>query len=150
MSNFAFRKVGAIKPKEQVLQLVIGKEGQHFDEKAQLFDAAGQIIEKTGQLDIFEEETKSQYSRQYSRILYVLELAASGTLLPKEKFRVYNAPSSITLRVYECKAGDLRLYVAQMKSGKVIVLGGMKNRQKADFRQLNSLLKRLQKLENDL
>ncbi|WP_041258095.1 hypothetical protein [Fibrella aestuarina] len=126
MPRFAFEKIEFITGREQVFQLV---------------------IDGVKQLDLFEQETGDQYARHYQGILAVLEMAVSGVRLPKEKYHPFNLKKT-SLKVFECKRSDLRLYGFQGPDGKVIVLGGFKNRQPADIRRLESLLKEIEEYLN--
>lgn len=129
MPTFALKQVEAIAAKETVYQLVLNGKNQ---------------------LDLFEKDVnKSGQKRQFARLLNVLERAANGEMLPKDKFHPHFPPSSsrITLLAYECKHEKLRLYLAQLEVGKVVVLAGFKNEQDGDIPRFESLLAQL---ESDL
>lgn len=51
-------------------------------------------------------------------------------------------PEKESIKEYEFKTKNLRVYAIKTKDGKVIVLGGYKNRQKKDLKKFRSLKKR--------
>jgi putative component of toxin-antitoxin plasmid stabilization module len=48
-------------------------------------------------------------------------------------------PVKESVKEYEIKAGDLRMFVIKIPYGKLVVLGGYKNNQKEDFKKFRSL-----------
>ena len=58
--------------------------------------------------------------------------------LPNTKFKDIT-PRKENVKEYEFKEGNLRVYAIKKFGGKIIILGGYKNRQKQDLRKFRSL-----------
>jgi hypothetical protein len=82
------------------------------------------------------------YQASLRSILANMVRIANGEKVAREKFHPYDIGVS-NAKVCEFKAGDLRVYALQEDgTGKIIILGGYKNQQKADERQVKSLVQR--------
>ena len=120
MSTFALRKVEAVKAKQELDEL---------------------LIDGVGQLEAFEEEIKQKHGRfltELQMLLLYIEYAANGQSLSETKFRDIT-PNGESVKEYEFKSKHLRVYAIKKPNGKIIVLGGLKTTQKADFRRFRSL-----------
>ncbi|MBO4417207.1 MAG: hypothetical protein J5801_03690 [Bacteroidales bacterium] len=65
---------------------------------------------------------------------------ANNRTLPKTKFRDVT-PAKERVKEYEFKDGNIRIYGISTFGGKIIIMGGYKNRQTKDFRAFRSLKK---------
>jgi len=72
------------------------------------------------------------------RITSTMEQVSKRLSMPYTKWHPLKG-SAGTVREYEAKAGDLRLYAVQIHPGYIIVLGGTKGNQDRDIRRLRSL-----------
>ncbi len=122
MAKFALKKIASIKGKQIFEKLVIDGKCQ-FDE--------------------FEEAvTKNpKYKSELASIYLYMERVADGEGLPKTKFRDIT-PQKEEIKEYEFKSNNLRVYAIKFKNGKIIILGGTKNRQKKDLRKFRGIKKR--------
>ena len=99
------------------------------------------VIDGEGQLALFEQEIKQKHDRyltELQMILLYIEYAANGQSLGETKFRDLT-PVGESVKEYEFKSKHLRVYAIKKPNGKIIVLGGLKTTQKADFRRFRSL-----------
>lgn len=71
-----------------------------------------------------------------------MEYLGNNGSLPKTKFRVVT-PTGEKVKEYEFKSKHLRIYAIQKMNGKIIILGGYKNKQHKDFLRFRSLKKQL-------
>lgn len=120
MPTFALKKVEAVQAKQELDELV---------------------IDGIGQLELFEREIKQKHERyltELQMLLLYVEYAANGQSLSETKFRDIT-PSGESVKEYEFKSKHLRVYAIKKPNGKIVVLGGLKTTQKADFRRLRSL-----------
>ncbi|GAB3491587.1 hypothetical protein GCM10027341_04780 [Spirosoma knui] len=120
MSTFALRKVQAVNAKQELDELV---------------------IDEIGQLTLFEEllqKTDKRFLSEYRTLLTYMEYIANGNSLPDTKFRDVT-PEGVVVKEYEFKSKHLRVYAIKKSNGKIIILGGFKTTQKADFKRFRSL-----------
>ena len=99
------------------------------------------VIDDLGQLELFEQEIRakhSQYQTELEMIFLYMQYVADGRSLNDTKFRDIT-PKGETVKEYEFKSKHLRIYAIKKPNGKIIVLGGLKTTQKADFRRFRSL-----------
>lgn len=61
--------------------------------------------------------------------------------LPKQKYRDVT-PTKETVKEYEIKTADLRLYLIKDETGNLVLLGGKKSTQDEDFKAFRLLKKR--------
>ncbi|GAB4056234.1 hypothetical protein [Spirosoma litoris] len=120
MSTFALRKVEAVKAKQELDELVIDGVGQ--------LEAFEQLI----------EATDKRFLTEFKTLLSYIEYAANGNSLPDTKFKDVT-PDGTVHKEYEFKSKHLRVYAIKQANGKIIVLGGFKTTQKADFKRFRSL-----------
>lgn len=120
MSTFALRKVEAVKAKQELDEL---------------------MIDGVGQLELFEQELREKHSRyltEFEMLFAYIQYVANGQSLSDTKFRDIT-PDGESVKEYEFKSKHLRLYAIKKPNGKIILLGGLKTTQKADFRRFRSL-----------
>ena len=122
MAIFALRKVEAIKAKQEIDELVIDEEGQWSSFLVEI------------------HQKHNQYSSELIKMLDYIAYAADGKPLPDTKFKDVT-PKGETIKEYEFKSKHLRVYAIKKANGKIIVLGGLKTSQKADFKRFRSLKK---------
>lgn len=93
-------------------------------------------------IDEFEKEVieRDQYVAEYKTLVTYMEFFANGKTLPEKKFREIKS-GKLSVKQYEFKSKNLRVYVFGIFGGKMVVLGGYKNNQKADIRKFNSIVK---------
>ena len=120
MSTFTLRKVEVVKAKQELDELV---------------------IDGIGQLEVFEQliaETDKRFLTEFRTLLSYMEYAANGNSLPDTKFKDVT-PAGTVHKEYEFKSKHLRIYTIKQANGRIIVLGGFKTTQKADFKRFRSL-----------
>jgi hypothetical protein len=124
MPTFALKRIEA----------VVGK--QQFDKL---------IVDGTCPFDEFEK-TMIQYKSEIKTLYAYMNMVANLRSLPETKFHLYNKKerqrNKNTVLEYEFKTKHLRLYCIEQANGKIVVLGGMKSKQKNDeseFRRLKKL-----------
>lgn len=101
------------------------------------------IINGKGQLDIFEEDlSDTTYRSEFKTLLTYMEYLGNNGSLPKTKFREVT-PKGENVKEYEFKSKHLRIYAIQKTNGKIVILGGYKNKQDKDFLRFRSLKKQL-------
>jgi putative component of toxin-antitoxin plasmid stabilization module len=91
--------------------------------------------------DVFCEEIKEEgnLEKQLIGLFNNMDQVANLNRLPETKFRDVT-PRGESIKEFEIKKGDLRIYVIK-EEGHIVVLGGKKNRQEKDFRLFRSLKK---------
>lgn len=120
MSKYSLNKIEGIEGKQNIYKL-------HIDESC-MFDEFEEEIESKGQ---YEEELYAIYS--------LMEDVADNKLLPKEKFRDITISKKEKFKEYEFKSKHLRVYAIKAPDGKVVIMGGYKNRQKKDIKKFRSI-----------
>ncbi|MGD2034172.1 MAG: hypothetical protein PVF73_03890 [Bacteroidales bacterium] len=101
------------------------------------------LIDDQCQFDEFEKEI-SKNDKLYSelgKIYSYMEFVANGESLPATKFKDIT-PKKKKIKEYEFKSKNLRVYAIKKEKGKIIILGGFKNRQKRDIRKFRSIKQR--------
>ncbi len=89
--------------------------------------------------DIFEEEMlKTQFAGELGKIYAYMEGVANGKSMPSTKFRDIT-PAKESVKEYEIKTKNLRVYLTKTTDGKIVIIGGKKNTQKSDLRKFRSL-----------
>ncbi len=123
MCNFAVKRIEAITGKQVFEKL---------------------LIDGYCQFDEYEEEIKrnKNYEKDLGRIYFYMNQVSELQPLPKEKFRELKGGKNDTVKEYEFKAGDLRVYAIKRENGKIIILGGYKNSQKEDLVKFRSIKRR--------
>lgn len=96
------------------------------------------LVDGVAPLDTFENGLEDQNRKSLVKIYAYMNDVANNLLLPKTKFRDVT-PQKERVKEYEFKDGNLRVYAISKPGGKIIILGGCKNRQKKDFRTFRSL-----------
>ncbi|MGQ1908192.1 hypothetical protein ACT3CE_00245 [Marinifilum sp. RC60d5] len=120
MSKYSLNEIEGIEGKQNIYKL-------HIDELC-MFDE-------------FEEEigNKGQYEEELYAIYSLMEDVADNKLLPKEKFRDITISKKEKFKEYEFKSKHLRVYAIKAPDGKVVIMGGYKNRQKKDIKKFRSI-----------
>ena len=102
------------------------------------------MIDGIGQLESFGTLISTEhehYKTEYEMLVRYMEYIANGNSLPDTKFKDVT-PHGETVKEYEFKSKHLRVYAIKKPNGKIIILGGLKTNQKADFKQFRSLKRR--------
>lgn len=122
MAKFALKRLEAIKGK-QVFEKLIVDGNCYFDD--------------------FEERVSKnpKYASELASIYLYMERVADGAGMPKTKFKDIT-PSKEIVKEYEFKSKNLRVYAIKAKNGKIVILGGTKNRQKKDISKFRGIKKR--------
>lgn len=120
MAIFEVRKLEAVQGKQEFDELVIDGVGQ--------FETFGTLI----------SAEHSRYRTEFEMLLRYMEYIANGNSLADNKFKDVT-PAGELVKEYEFKSKHLRVYAIKKRNGKIIVLGGFKNTQKADFKRFRSL-----------
>ncbi len=98
------------------------------------------VINGVGQLQSFENELQDVYKAELRSILTRMNYVADMVSLPKEKFREIT-PKGERVNEFEFKTKNLRVYCIKIPNGKLVVLCGFKNSQKADISSFRGLKK---------
>ncbi len=85
---------------------------------------------------IAEVEKVSKDTKNFQRIIALMDNFSSHILLPKEKFRQIVAQKGGRADLYEFKKDDLRIYVILQKPEIYVVRGGWKSTQDKDIAKL--------------
>lgn len=93
--------------------------------------------------DEFEQSIKNnpKYVAELSGIYLYMERVSNLESLPNTKFRDIT-PGKESINEYEFKSKNLRVYAIKTRDGKIVVLGGTKNKQKRDIRSFRTIKKR--------
>ena len=121
MSKFALQNIDRIKGQIRFKKLIVDGECQ--------FDQFCELIRHEGNLE-----------KQLIGIFNKMEEVAQMRRLPREKFRDIT-PAKESIKEFEIKKGDLRVYVIK-EDGHIVVLGGKKGDQDEDIKQLRSIKRR--------
>lgn len=100
------------------------------------------VIDGICQYDEFCREIRANgnLEKQLVGMLNNMNQVAQMKRLPKEKFKDIT-PTKETVKEFEIKKGDLRVYVIK-EQGHIVVLGGKKSTQDEDIKQFRSIKKR--------
>ena len=96
------------------------------------------LVNGIAPFDEFEKDLEDQDRLSLSKIYFYMNEIANNRTLPKTKFRDVTPPKE-RVKEYEFKDGNLRVYAISTFGGKIIIMGGYKNRQKKDFSTFRSL-----------
>jgi len=127
MTKFAFKKVEELNCYQNVVKLEV--DGTCF-------------------FDQFQEEiyrSKSQYITELGVVLQYIERDGNGQSVANKKKDI--TPDKAHIKEYEYRTKHLRIYAIKQKDGKIIILGGFKNRQKRDIRKFRQIKKQLIELK---
>lgn len=83
-------------------------------------------------------EQEGNLRKQLIGIVHNMNEVANRKSLPKEKFRDIT-PDKESVKEYEFKKGDLRVYAIKDAAGHIVILGGKKNSQKRDIKSFRSI-----------
>ena len=121
MSIFALKRIESIDSKQSIDKLIINDNCQ-FDE--------------------FEEDIlkDKKYNNELGMIYQYIEYVSNGGSLPINHFNDIT-PKKEKVKEYEFKTKHLRVYAIKQKNGKIIILGGYKNRQKKDINKFRAIKK---------
>lgn len=117
MPKFALRRINAV-------------QGSQSFEKL--------VVDGVAPFDAFEEGLEAKDRRSLEKIYFYMNEVANNRTLPETKFKDVT-PKRERIKEYEFKDGNIRVYGISKFGGKIIILGGYKNRQKKDFRSFRSL-----------
>lgn len=121
MSNFALKNIDA----------VCGQ--QKFDKL---------IIDDKCLLDSFIDNLEDKYLSEMGSMYAYMQRVADLEPLPDTKFHPLNKNKTDGYTEYEFKTKHLRIYAISQPNGKIIILGGYKNRQDKDLKTFRSIVKR--------
>ncbi len=103
------------------------------------------IIHNACQIDEFEKVMRrdATFNFEIEKIYSTIEDSCNLVTLPKTIFRQLKL-GKLPYQLYEAKSKHLRFYLFKLeKTGRVILIGGRKADQKADFKYLERLLKEI-------
>jgi putative component of toxin-antitoxin plasmid stabilization module len=130
MHIFALKSIEGIVSKQQV-DMLVENEVCYFEE--------------------FETELKTRKNQKFinelGHVFTIVERLANCESLPQKKFKDIT-PRKETVREYEIKTKNLRVYLIKKTNGKIIVLAGFKNRQKGDIRKFRNIKSRYLEYKN--
>ncbi|UPK69703.1 hypothetical protein [Chitinophaga filiformis] len=90
------------------------------------------------QLAEFESNLENKYQAELRTLLSIMDHCSNGGTLPKEKMRDIT-PRKQTVKEYEFKSKNLRIYAIQQPGSKVVIFCGYKNSQDSDISQFRHL-----------
>ena len=96
------------------------------------------LVNGIAPFDVFERGLTKADKRSLEKIYFYMNEVANNKSLPKTKFRDVT-PDKERVKEYEFKDGKTRVYGISSFGGKIIIMGGYKNRQTKDFRAFRSL-----------
>lgn len=86
------------------------------------------LIDEVAQLDLFRTDlSNTTYESQLNTLLTYIEYAANGGSLPDTKMKNITKKGDSNAE-YEFKSKSLRVYVAQLPSKQVLILGAYKSK----------------------
>ena len=135
MPKFDTKTITAVKGRQKFVQLTIDDDPDFTttttpDEKNDC---------KHGVLDEFEASLQANEKEHFARIITIMERVANLQPVPHTQFKDLNGrKKSDPIKDYEFKCGSLRVYAADMPNGKIVILGGYKNKQTEDIRKMRS------------
>ena len=151
MSKFALKNIEAIKGRQRFSQLIVlpnDADAEAIQNKIYNDELSNREVQD-GQLDIYEKELEGKYTGSLASILNIMNRVANLQSVSQDKFKDIT-PSKETVKEYEFKHQDLRVYAIYAPDGKIIVFGGYKNNQKADIKKFRSLKSQyLESLKNN-
>jgi hypothetical protein len=143
MSKFVLKNIEAIKGKQQFKQLVVLEDNADENKiQDQINDQEIRGIKSKlqGIFDQYENNLETKYTGAFSGIVAIMNRIANLQGLPDTKFRDIT-PDKEDVKEYEFKYQDLRVYAIKIFNGKLVILGGYKNDQDADYVKFRSLKK---------
>lgn len=98
------------------------------------------LVDGVAPFDTFEQNLEASEKRSLEKIYAYMNDVANKLLLPNTKYKKVS-PKKEKVPEYEFKDGNLRVYAISKPGGRIIIMGGYKNRQKKDFIAFRSLKK---------
>ena len=144
MTKFVSKKISAIKGKQEFRQMIILEDNQNTDQIQKEIDekeSRNEEVDNKGVLDEYEENLEAKYKSNFRSLLSNMDRVAKLQSLPKTKFRDIT-PKKESVKEYEFKLEDLRVYAIKIPNGEMVILGGFKNNQKDDIRKFRALKKK--------
>lgn len=133
MSKFVTKTVKEIKGQKRYEQLIVLPDST---------DISKLDLEKTekmdGVWDEYEKSLEARYKGSFNGLTAIMNRDAKMQSLTEQKFKDVT-PRGELVKEYEIKYQDLRAFAIKIPNGKLILLGGYKNQQKADFAKFRSL-----------
>jgi mannose/fructose/N-acetylgalactosamine-specific phosphotransferase system component IIB len=155
MSKFVIKNIEAIKGRQQFKQLVIVSDEVNADNlqlQINLKEAKKENVEIMGILDLYENTLEKKYINSFYGIIAIMNRVANLQSVAANKFKDVT-PDSEIIKEFEFKYQDLRVLAIKIPGGELVLVGGYKNQQKADFSRFHSLKKQylayLKKLNNE-
>ncbi len=137
MPKFDTKEITAIKGKQKFYQLTIDDNPDYEGVKTQ----EEKNERKKGVLDEYEENLESKYKKDLRMIYAYMDKVANNEPVSGKKYHELDRPKNDTVKDFEFKHGDLRVYCFKTEEGKIFALGGYKNNQDKDIVRLRSLKK---------
>ncbi|MEO5892106.1 MAG: hypothetical protein ABIQ31_17800 [Ferruginibacter sp.] len=132
MSKFVVKDVEGMNGRQAIKQLVV------LDNRTDIKKII--LADTKGQLEIYEENLETKYENSIEKIYALMDRLSNLRPLNDHEFKDIT-PRSETVKEYEFKGGDLRVYAIKIPNGKLIILGGYKNKQKQDISAFRALKK---------
>lgn len=124
----------------KVIEEIVGKK--RYEQLVILPDNAKQtsidVKKVDGVWDLYEKSLEAKYKGSFNGLAATMNRDADILSLSSEKFKDIT-PKGETVKEYEIKYQDLRVYAIKIDNGKLIILGGYKNSQKSDISRFRSL-----------
>ncbi len=133
MSKFVTKEIKDIKGRQKFEELVI------LDNSLDLKHI--ELANVRGVWQEYKESLEEKYSGSFDGLTAIMNRVANLQSLPDTKFRDIT-PHGEPVKEYEFKYQDLRAYGIKIPNGKLILLGGFKNKQKGDIAFFRGLKKK--------
>lgn len=130
MTKFVIKRIEEVQGKQRFDQLVILPDSRNSTG----IDSNNLV----GEWDGYENRLEERYRPSFRGLLAIMNRIANLESVPKEKFKDIT-PSGETVKEFEIKFQDLRAYGIKMPNGRLMILGGYKNSQKADISKFRGL-----------
>ncbi len=138
MPKFDVKKISAIKGKQAFYQLTIDDNPNYKGAKSE----EEKNEKKTGVLDIYEKGLEEFYLKDLRMIYTYMDRVANNLPVSGKKYHeLTDRPKNDSIKDFEFKHGDLRVYAFKNEIGKIFAVAGYKKNQIRDINKLRSLKK---------
>lgn len=131
MSKFVIKNIREVNGIQECKQIVILKNDENPEAISE---------EQPGVFDEYQAELQQKYTNSFIGIVSIMNRVANLQTVSPDKFKDIT-PHGESVKEFEFKFGDLRVYAIKIPGGKLTILCGYKNRQKKDISKFRSLKK---------
>ena len=138
MPKFDLKKILTVRGKQDFYQLTVDDNPNYLGKKTE--DEKNEA--KHGVLDEYENGLETKYKPHFNGIVSYMQLIANNEHVSGKKYHELSGrDKSDTVKDFEFKNGDLRVYCFKSPLGKIIAVGGYKNEQGSDIVKMRNLKK---------